>query len=92
MMSTAIQHSESQNPDRRILAAIVFSFVGSPEAKADLKILAANDPNAEENSERTDLGPISTDSILSRSDDGAGQMGNRPSIEGLSFSIRRGGT
>jgi hypothetical protein len=39
-MSAAIKDSESQDPDRRILAAIVLSFVESPEAKADLKTLA----------------------------------------------------
>jgi hypothetical protein len=45
-MSTAIKDSESQSPDRRILATIIFSFVGSQEAKADLKTLA-NDPDVE---------------------------------------------
>lgn len=39
-MSTAIKDSESNDPDQRILAAITFSYIGTKEAKADLKTLA----------------------------------------------------
>lgn len=43
-MSAAIKDSESNDPDQRILAAVIFSYVGTKEAEADLKTLA-NDSN-----------------------------------------------
>jgi hypothetical protein len=39
-MSYAIKASESKDPDQRELAAIMFSYIGTPEATADLKELA----------------------------------------------------
>ncbi len=43
-MSAAIKASESDAPANRILAAVMFSYIGTKEAKADLKTLA-NDSN-----------------------------------------------
>ena len=34
-MIAAIKDSESNNPDRRILADVIFSFLKTPEATAD---------------------------------------------------------
>jgi hypothetical protein len=39
-MSAAIKDSESTDPNKRILAAVIFSYLGSQEAKADLKTLS----------------------------------------------------
>lgn len=39
-MSAAIKDSESEDPNRRMLGAVIFSYIGSPEANADLKTLA----------------------------------------------------
>jgi len=39
-MSAAIKDSESDEPNKRILAAVIFSYRGSQEAKADLKTLS----------------------------------------------------
>ena len=39
-MSAAIKDSESADPNKRVLAAAVFSYLGSQEAKADLKTLS----------------------------------------------------
>ncbi len=39
-MSAAIKDSESADPNKRILAAVIFSFLGSQEAKDDLKTLS----------------------------------------------------
>ncbi len=45
-MSTAIKDSESEDPNRRELAAVIFSYIGASEAEADLKTLANDsDPN-----------------------------------------------
>jgi hypothetical protein len=41
-MSYAIKASESSNPGQRLVAAVLFSFIGTPEAMADLKELAAD--------------------------------------------------
>jgi hypothetical protein len=41
-MSDAIKASESNDPDERAVAAAVLSYIGTPEAKADLKVLAAD--------------------------------------------------
>ena len=38
-MSAAIKDSESDEPNRRILAAAIFSYLGSQEAEQDLKTL-----------------------------------------------------
>ncbi len=38
-MSDAIKDSESDEPSRRILAAAIFSYLGSQEAEQDLKTL-----------------------------------------------------
>ncbi len=53
-MIAAIKDSESSNPDRRILAAVIFSFLKTPEATADLKKLA-NDSDPEVANPATDL-------------------------------------
>lgn len=45
-MSAAIKDSESADPNKRILAAVIFSYLGSQEAKADLKTLS-NDADSE---------------------------------------------
>src|SRR5260370_11711077 len=39
-MSSAIKDSESADPNNRVLAAAIFSYPGSQEAKADLKTLS----------------------------------------------------
>jgi hypothetical protein len=39
-MSAAIKDSESADPNKRVLAAAMFSYLGSHEAKADLKTLS----------------------------------------------------
>jgi hypothetical protein len=41
-MSAAIKDSESTDPQKRILAAAIFSYLGSQEAKADLKTLSSD--------------------------------------------------
>ncbi len=41
-MSYAVKASESNDPDRRVLAAVILSYIGTPEAMADLKELAAD--------------------------------------------------
>jgi hypothetical protein len=41
-MNTAIAGSESADSDTRILAAVIFSYIGSEEAKTDLKTLAGD--------------------------------------------------
>ncbi|MGA9724131.1 MAG: hypothetical protein WBQ86_16850 [Candidatus Binatus sp.] len=41
-MSAAIKDSESADPHKRILAAAIFSYLGSQEAKADLKTLSSD--------------------------------------------------
>jgi hypothetical protein len=41
-MSDAIKDSESEDPDKRMVAATIFSFIGTQEAKQDLKELAAD--------------------------------------------------
>ncbi len=38
-MSAAIKDSESDEPNKRILAAVIFSYLGTPEAGQDLKTL-----------------------------------------------------
>lgn len=43
-MSAAIKVSENDDPDKRILATVIFSYIGTKEARADLKTLA-NDSN-----------------------------------------------
>jgi hypothetical protein len=45
-MIAAIKDAESNDPDRRTLAAVIFSFMKTPEATADLKTLA-NDSDPE---------------------------------------------
>jgi hypothetical protein len=45
-MSAAIKDSESSDPNKRILAAAIFSYLGSQEAKADLKTLS-NDADSQ---------------------------------------------
>lgn len=45
-MSAAIKDSESNDPSKRILASVLFSFIGTPEAMSDLKTLA-EDPDRE---------------------------------------------
>jgi|SRR5208337_1485919 len=39
-MSAAIKDSESADPNKRVLAAAIFSYLGSQEAEADLKTLS----------------------------------------------------
>lgn len=39
-MSAAIKDSESKDPNKRVLAAAIFSYLGSQEAEADLKTLS----------------------------------------------------
>lgn len=39
-MSAAIKVSESADPNKRVLAAAIFSYLGSQEAQADLKTLS----------------------------------------------------
>ena len=39
-MIAAIKDSESNDPDRRLLAAVIFSFMKTPKARADLKTFA----------------------------------------------------
>jgi len=39
-MSAAIKDSESNDPNKRILAAVIFSYLGTQEAKQDLKTLS----------------------------------------------------
>lgn len=39
-MSAAIKDSESADPNKRVLAAAIFSYLGSQEVKADLKTLS----------------------------------------------------
>ena len=38
-MSAAIRGSESDNPNDRIVAAVIFSYLGTQEAEQDLKTL-----------------------------------------------------
>ena len=45
-MSAAIKDSESNDPSKRILASVLFSFIRTPEAISDLKTLA-DDPDRE---------------------------------------------
>lgn len=52
-MSDAIKDWESSDPDNRILAAVIFSFMKTPEATADLKTLA-NDSDATVSQEAKD--------------------------------------
>jgi HEAT repeat protein len=39
-MSAAIKDSESADPNKRILAAVIFSYLGTQEAEQDLKTLS----------------------------------------------------
>ncbi len=39
-MSAAIRGSESDNPNDRIVAAVIFSYLGTQEAEQDLKTLS----------------------------------------------------
>lgn len=39
-MSAAIKDSESKNPNKRIVAAVIFSYLGTQEAEQDLKTLS----------------------------------------------------
>jgi hypothetical protein len=45
-MSAAIKDSESDDPNKRILAAIIFSYLGTQEAEQDLKTLS-NDADSD---------------------------------------------
>lgn len=45
-IGAAIKDSESEDPSKRILAAVLFSYIGSQEAKADLKTLANDSDEA----------------------------------------------
>ena len=41
-MSAAIKDSESNDPNERIVAAVVFSYLGTQEAEQDLKTLSSD--------------------------------------------------
>ncbi len=41
-MSAAIKDSESNDPNKRIVAAVVFSYLGTQEAEQDLKTLSSD--------------------------------------------------
>jgi HEAT repeat protein len=58
-MSDAIKDSESNDPDKRVLAEVILSYIGTREAIADLKMLAADsDPEvAEYATTRLSYGP-----------------------------------
>jgi hypothetical protein len=65
-ISAAIKDSESDDPDERTLASVIFSFVRTPEAIADLKTLAQRfRSNSRERCERPALARIGAHSVLS---------------------------
>jgi hypothetical protein len=45
-MSGAIKDSESDDPNKRIAAAVVFSYLGTQEAEQDLKTLSSSDADS----------------------------------------------